>query len=302
MKRLFAKRSLLGLKMMILGVFSISLIAMDHRQYHTQTLRVVLSSLTSPLIYGVNWPVEALHWAKKSFSKQQTVLADNAELRVQQLLLKAKLQKLMALQRENARLRALLKSSTRVGGKVIVAQLLAVNSDPFVRQVVLDKGSKDKVFVGQPVVDDTGVMGQVVQVGTQTSRVLLITDTLSAIPVQAIRTGVRAIAAGKGSQGTLSLPDVPETTDIQQGDVLVTSGLGQRFPPGYPVAVVKKVTRQAGEPFAAIEATPTAKLNQSRHVLLVWPASTPTAQLLKRKLLKKSDSSQRAKKSKLILV
>jgi rod shape-determining protein MreC len=154
---------------------------------------------------------------------------------------------------------------------MMIAQLLAIDSDLEVHQIVLDKGSHHGIFLGQPVLDANGVMGQVIQVSPLTSRVLLINDVKSGIAVENARNGVRSIAMGESYSGRLRLVNVPQTADIRQGDMFLTSGLSDRYPPGYPVGQVAAITRDPGLPFVAIILEPSAHLNQSRQVLLVWP-------------------------------
>ena len=126
------------------------------------------------------------------------------------------------------------------------------------------------MVLGQPVLDARGLMGQVVELMPYTSRVLLLTDTTHSIPVQVNRNGLRAIASGTGNPERLELRHVADTADIKEGDLLVSSGLGQRFPAGYPVATVKEVIHDSGQPFAIVRAVPTAALNRSRYLLLVF--------------------------------
>jgi len=168
------------------------------------------------------------------------------------------------------RLRALLNSSALLRDDVLVAELIGVSPDPVRHQLVLNKGETDGVFVGQPLIDANGLMGQVVEVSAGHSRALLITDATHSIPVQVNRNGVRAIAEGTGALGTLESHHVSATTDIQEGDLLISSGLGGRFPVGYPVAVVSQIERDPGRAFARILAVPSAALDRSRHVLLVF--------------------------------
>lgn len=234
--------------------------------------------VVAPIQYLVDRPVEFIRWVETSFMTQQNLLIENAQLRARQLLLYAKLQKVAALESENDQLRALLRSSTNIHEKVTVAQLLAVDLAPFTQQIVIDKGERDGVYVGQPVLDAYGVMGQIIAVGPLNSRVLLITDPRSAVPVQNSRNGNRAITAGLGFDGALELINVPVTTDFRQGDFLVTSGLGGNYPPGYPVGVINKVRLSQGDKFAEISITPAAHVNQSRQVLLVWPKEKNEAQ------------------------
>jgi len=154
--------------------------------------------------------------------------------------------------------------------KVLIAELIGVSPDPNVHKVIVDKGEDDGVYIGQALVDAKGLMGQVVSVGYFSSEVLLITDTTHALPVQINRNGVRLIVEGVGSLYELAVRHVSNTVDIQEGDLLVSSGLGQRFPVGYPVAEVVEVSFDPGKAFARVVAKPMAELNRSRHVLLVF--------------------------------
>ena len=147
---------------------------------------------------------------------------------------------------------------------------MAVDPDPFSQQILINKGSEDQAFIGQPVLDSHGLMGQIIDVLPYTSRVLLIADSNHAIPVEVNRNGVRAIAVGSGNLNQLNLIYVPETADIKEGDLLVSSGLGGRYPRGYPVAKVAKVAHSPGQAFAEVSATPSAQLDRSRHMLLVF--------------------------------
>lgn len=277
--------------MTLLTILSVALLLLDERSMFFQHFQTRSSILVVPLQYIVNWPVRMTDDMINNMATQQQILEENASLRAKELLLQAKLQRVAALENENAQLRALLQSSPHVGGKYSMAQLLAVNMEPSVQKVVLDKGTRDNVYVGQPVLDATGVMGQVVQVGLMTSQVLLVTDPQSAISVQDSRNGIRAIAAGTGDFN-LQLLNVPDSTDVQEGDLMITSGLDQRFPQGYPVGVVKKVTRDPEYRFATIALEPSAKVNQSRMVLLVWPDSSAFTKIEPADPNKNSDPNQ----------
>jgi rod shape-determining protein MreC len=144
--------------------------------------------------------------------------------------------------------------------------------DPFSRRIVLNKGTRDGVYSGQSLIDSNGVMGQIVHAGPFSSNALLITDPSHALPVQAHRSGLRAVAVGTGPMNLLKLLHIPNNADLRVGDLLVTSGLGGRFPPGYPVGHVTSIERDRGRPFANIRVEPTARLERNREVLLVWPA------------------------------
>lgn len=164
----------------------------------------------------------------------------------------------------------MLNSSALVNEKVEVAELIGMDPNPFTHRIIINKGERDGVILGQPVLDARGLMGQVVELMPYTSRVLLLTDTTHSIPVQVNRNGLRAIASGTGNPERLELRHVADTADIKEGDLLVSSGLGQRFPAGYPVATVKEVIHDSGQPFAIVRAVPTAALNRSRYLLLVF--------------------------------
>jgi rod shape-determining protein MreC len=203
-------------------------------------------------------------------SSRRELTAENEKLRSEALILNAKLQKYIELRAENVRLRDLMNSSERLNDTVVVAEVIAVASDPNRHQLVVDKGSRDGAFVGQPVIDANGLLGQIIEVGVLQSRVLLITDSAHALPVRVSRNGLRAIAEGTGLIDELTLTHVAATTDIHVGDVLVSSGLGGRFPGGYPVGEVTEVSIDPGQPFAEVRARPMAQLDRSRNVLLVF--------------------------------
>jgi len=245
---------------------------LDHRQHHLEKVRAGLSVVVYPLQAIVNFPFIAVEWLDEGLSTRQSLLKENEQLRKQSLELKARLQKFNSLENENMRLRELLESSFKAGDRVLIAELLKVNLEPYTRKIVINKGDIHEVYVGQPLVDAYGIMGQVTHVGPFTSSAMLITDPNHAIPVQVIRNGLRAIASGTGSVNQLELINIPNNTDIKKGDRLVTSGLGGRFPSGYPVATVISVEKDPGLRFARVIAEPTAHLQRTREVLLVWPA------------------------------
>jgi rod shape-determining protein MreC len=247
---------------------------MDHRYRSLESVRAGLSVIVYPLQLAVGMPRSISDWFRESLASRRTLQEENASLRTQQLMQKAQMQKLAALEAENIRLRQLLDSSFEVGEKVLVAELLSVNLDPYKHQIVINKGELEDAYPGQPLLDAEGVMGQIVHAGPYTSTAVLITDTSHALPVQVNRNGLRTIALGSGSINRLELPYIPNNADIQAGDLLTTSGLGGRFPPGYPVAIVDAVQHDPGRSFAQVIATPLAHLNSSREVLLVWPGNT----------------------------
>ncbi len=256
---------------MTLIILSILMMSLDHRQNHLEGIRSWLSVLVYPLQYIVNLPVTATEWVGESLTSRETLQAQNDRLLLQQTLYKAKLLKLQSLKAENIRLRELLQSSKKVSERVLIGELLAVDLEPFTRQIVINKGSRHEAYLGQPLMDAEGAMGQIVHLGPFSSTAMLITDANHAIPVQVNRNGLRAIALGTGAPDKLDIPYLPISADIAVGDLLTTSGLGGRFPPGYPVAMVIEVRKDPTLPYAIVTAMPTAQLEQAREVLLVWP-------------------------------
>ncbi len=200
---------------------------------------------------------------------QYSVEDEISRLRNENLVLRGLSQQMSAIQAENARLRALLHSTATFRGEVQITEVLSFSSNSLNKSIVIDKGHHSKVYVGQAVIDADGLMGQVTEVYRVTARVLLLTDSSHAVPVLVNRNGVRAIASGMGFSDKLNIKHVAASTDIRIGDELVSSGLGERFPPGYPVAVVTMVDRDEGKEFAEVIARPTASFDRINHLLLV---------------------------------
>jgi len=255
-------------------VVSLALMFVDQREHHLEGIRSTLSVALSPLSFLVNLPRSISEWAAESLASRSELQQTNLRLRKDNLLLKVKQQKMDALEAENMRLRNLLDSSFKIGDRVLIAELVAVDLDPYRQQVLINKGTSSGVYEGQAVLDANAVMGQVTHVNPLTATVLLITDARHALPVQVNRNGLRTVALGTGRVNALELPHLPNNADISVGDLLITSGLGGHFPPGYPVAKVTSVVREPGQPFAAVEARPMAHLDRTREALLVWTLDT----------------------------
>lgn len=243
---------------------------MDKRLEAFVTIRAALSLPLAPLQYIVSWPSTFIDNVKSVISTHDDLVKENLNLKAEQLLLRSQLQRLIAVETENNYLKALMQSSKQVKGKTLIAELLAVDFDPFVNQVVLNKGTRDGVYIGQPVLDANGIMGQVILAGPITSRVLLINDPRSGVSVQNARNGMRAVAVGDSYSGKLRLMYVPNTADIKVDDIFLTSGLGDRYPEGYPVGKVISVNKDPARQFAEVYIQPSAHLTSSRQVLLIW--------------------------------
>ncbi|WP_082341864.1 rod shape-determining protein MreC [Pseudomonas thivervalensis] len=270
MKPLFAKGPSLGVRLLVLTVLSVALMVVDARFTLLKPVRSQMSLVLMESYWITDLPQRLWQGVASQFGSRTELVAENEKLKTENLLLQGRMQKLAALTEQNVRLRELLNSSALVNEKVEVAELIGMDPNPFTHRILINKGERDGVVLGQPVLDARGLMGQVVELMPYTSRVLLLTDTAHSIPVQVNRNGLRAIASGTGNPERLELRHVADTADIKEGDLLVSSGLGQRFPAGYPVATVKEVIHDSGQPFAIVRAVPTAALNRSRYLLLVF--------------------------------
>jgi len=276
-KPLFIKDADVGLRMLVLAVISLLLIFTDYKFREMDVVRSGLTTLVAPIQYVVNIPPRMMAWLDRTAVDYDALLEENDALKGQSLVLQRKLQKMTALSAENIRLRELLNSVEKIDENVTLAQVIGVDPDPFTHEMMVNKGSNEGVAVGQPLLDASGIMGQVISVSRFSSRVLLLTDSRHAIPVQINRNGVRAIAVGSGLSGYLALLHLPDTADIVEGDLLISSGLGGRFPFGYPVATVGHVGHDPGQPFATIKVQPNAQLTRSRQVLLLNSRVQPDA-------------------------
>lgn len=256
---------------MLALILSIFLMFSDYHYGYLGSVRSGFSLLASPLQYAVDYPVRVVGWVQSLVSAKKALIDENMQLRYQQTMLQAELQKLLVIQKENSQLKELLLTSTKSEMQAMAAQILAVDTSNARQIVILNKGKRDGAYIGQPVLDAKGVMGQVIDVGPLTSTVLLISDSKSAVPVRNNRTGERAILVGTNSIDQLSLINLPKTSSIHPGDVLVTSGLGRRYPEGYPVGRVEQVNSIPGEDFVKVMVSPVALLNRNRLVLLIWP-------------------------------
>ncbi len=273
MKPIFGRGPSLPIRLVLAVVVSLALIIADSRYHSFTGVKVYLNSLVSPLQYMANSPRILLDSASNQLMSRQALLSQTQRLEQELFLLRDDLLRLRHLEQENQRLRDLLGSPVRFDTRRMVAEIMAVDTDPFTHQVVIDKGSLQGVTEGQPVLNEQGVVGQVVSVGKTTSRVLLITDTSHGIPVRVARNDIRAIASGSGQLDRLLLHNITRNTDIQEGDILLSSGLAGRFPEGYPVGRVSRVGYEEGQPFADIRVQPFAALDRVRYLLLLWPES-----------------------------
>jgi rod shape-determining protein MreC len=277
----------LGATFIALAALSIGLMVADQRYDQLERVRGWLNSAAYPVQVAVDLPFRAWDWLTGSFADRDRLRQENLEITARLRLANLQLQRFAAVEEENRRLRDMRENVAGVAERAIVASILNVDLDPFRHRVLLDKGAADGVFKGQAVLDADGIFGQVWRVNEHSSEVIMITDAEHAIPVQSNRSGVRTIAVGTGDLNRLSLPFVTVESDLKKDDLLLSTGMGGVFPPGYPVAQVTRVERTAKATFAIVEARPTAALDRNREVLLVWfkapapepaPAATATAE------------------------
>jgi rod shape-determining protein MreC len=268
--RLFRKNGYSSVRFVLALILSVFLMFSDYHYRYLDTVRSGFSFVVAPLQYAVDYPVRVIGWIQSLVSAKKALIAENMQLRYQQAMLEAELQKLIIIQKENTQLKELLLTSSKADMSAMAAQILAVDTNNSRQLVILNKGKHDGAYIGQPVLDAKGVMGQIIDVGPITSTVLLISDSKSAVPVRNNRTGERAILVGTNNIEKLSLINLPKTSSIHPGDVLVTSGLDRRYPEGYPVGLVEKVNSIPGEDFVKVKVKPVAFLNRNRLVLLIW--------------------------------
>lgn len=269
-KPLFTKGSAGTSRALIFIVLLIALIFISIYTNWLTPVRQQLSVLAVPFYKLTDIPGRLNQWRESTFVSRRDLVLENETLKTELLIHQRKLQQMAALAAENVRLRQLMNATDILQDSVLVAELIGVSPNPLSHTVVINRGANEGVFEGQPVLDAFGLMGQVIEVSEHSSRALLISDATHAIPVQVNRNGVRAIAEGTGDLNRLRLRHVSNTTDIREGDLLVSSGLGKRFPVGYPVAEVESIARDPGQAFATVIARPMARLDRSRHVLLVF--------------------------------
>jgi rod shape-determining protein MreC len=268
----------LSLRFILICVVCAALMYLDHRDSHLSTIRHAFSVIVYPVQLAVDLPVRGWRWTNEALTERAALLAENEALKLEKLDVGVRLQRLDALEAENRRLRAMLDSSARVADRVLIAEILAVDLDPYRQRFTINRGLSDGVYVGQALLDADGLVGQIMRAEPYTSEAVLISDADHALPVAINRNGLRTIIIGTGDSGRLRMPYLPNSADVEVGDLVISSGLGGVFPSGYPVGYVSQVERQPGQGFAEIFVEPAAKLDRAREVLLVWTEETKLTQ------------------------
>lgn len=258
-----------AVRLVFFALLSLLLLFVDVRYRYLESIRSGLSVLLYPLQRLVTAPSKLWHEVDDFFVSHNSLIRDNAELRNQHTLDSAQLLQLQVLRAENQHLRNLLMVQQRADYPMQLAEIMYVERDIFNRKILLDKGTQANVLAGQIVMDDSGIVGQITRVYPWMSEVTLITDKDHAVPVQVLRNGLRAVVFGSGDTGELALRYIPISSDIQNGDVLVTSGIDGTYPPGLPVAKVVHVERDPAYPFARILCAPIAGVDKRRQLLIL---------------------------------
>ncbi|MGC9423055.1 MULTISPECIES: rod shape-determining protein MreC [Vibrio] len=271
MKPIFGRGPSLQLRLFFAIIVSASLMLADSRLDAFSQVRFLLNSMVAPIQYAADLPRSMFDGFYERFSSRQQLMDSNRSLKREVLALKSDLILLDQYREENQRLRKLLGSSFVRDEKKVVAEVMGVDTSPYRHQVVIDKGRLDGVYEGQPVINEKGIVGQVTFVAAHNSRVLLLVDPNSAIPVQNIRNDIRVVASGNGQTDEIQLEHIATSTDMEVGDMLVTSGLGGVYPEGYPVAYLSHVDKDTRREFASIKASPVVDFNRLRYLLLIWP-------------------------------
>ena len=273
--QLFAEGAVSTLRLIVYLTLAMIVMVIDHRGGYLEGLRRVSSRVIEPVYRIAGFPAEAARAGRLAIATQTHLAEENRRLREALLLAQVRLNRMAALAEQNERLKVLLDVQNDLGLGVQLAHLVDIDLDPFRHRVVIDAGSSQGISVGQPMLDAGGVMGQVVEVLPGTSVAMLITDPTHAIPVTIERTGLRTIAFGTGAIDRLQLPNIPISADVRVGDVLLTSGLGGRFPAGFPVGEVREISNDESGMFAAAIARPAAALDRSGDVLLLHDLPQP---------------------------
>lgn len=279
MNQLFNQAISLRGRLTLALVLAFLLLILDLRLGAMQQVRMVLNSVVSPVQYLAAVPEQVLQGAYHTVRSKRSLRRENEQLIREMLELRGQVQRYDFLAIENQRLRSLLATEAQLESTRMVAEVIAVDSDPFSQQVVINKGLLHNVFLGQPVIDDRGIVGQVSSVGATTARVILISDASHGLPTRSETSGIRVVAQGVGDTERLELMHVPHSTDLEVGEMLFSSGLGGIYPEGYPVAVITQVRRDESFPFAQVAARPVAQLDRIRMVLLLWPAEEEQGQV-----------------------
>ena len=261
----------LNTKLIIFVVLSFILLVNDQRNNYLSILRNSIAIAIYPLQSAVEIPSRLADWFDLRIKSKEILIKENQNLLSQQKINSSILQRYESLEQENERLKQILNAASNLDNKVEITRIISVNVNPYRHTIVIDKGERDGVYEGQVLLGADGVIGQILHTNFLTSEAILISDSDHALPVEINRNGLRTIVLGNGSYTKLDVPYIPNNADIEIGDLLVTSGLGGKFPSGYPVAKVDFIESDLSEQFYKVSAKPIAYLNQVRELMLLKP-------------------------------
>ncbi|MBF9199033.1 rod shape-determining protein MreC [Acinetobacter baumannii] len=241
--------------------------------YVIQPARDVLNAAYNPIYALASYPVLSREWLNQQTKSETQLRRENTAMQAELLQAQVRLQKLSELSAENTRLRGLLDTPLIIDGRMEIAEVIGTDADPLRHIIIINRGAMDHLKVGQTVLDDKGIMGQIINVYPHSSRVMLLSDKEHSLSVRLERTGMRAIVSGTGDLGRLKMEYVPTSANIQVGDKVLSSGLGEHFPAGYAVGTVAKIRRHNSGEFAEIDVTPAAQLATGHHVVVLFSDS-----------------------------
>jgi len=258
-----------GKSLFFVIIFSLALLLVDTRTNYLQATRAILAYALNPISWVAAVPSRFFGQVDSFLENEPEIENAYEHLRLEYVKLKSDMLRRNAVDRENARLRALLGVVERTNVEMKIARSVQIDLDPYQHRVLVNKGAASGIFVGQPVLDDQGVVGQVSQVFRSSSVVTLITDPSHTVPVRIQRTGEHILAEGSGDLSFLRIPFLNKNVDIVKGDIIETSGLGGRFPDGYPVAKIDQIETIKGEAFLSINASPVAAVESLNYLLFM---------------------------------
>ena len=281
MRNVFSRSSVLLRKLLVVTLLAVTLMIVDSFTSWLKPAYSAVDNLARPLYWIANIPLRIQEWGANSATPRSEIESDNLRLTKESLIYHGQLQRMSDLAAENLRLRRLLNATELLQDSVLVTEVIGVSANPLRHTLTIDRGTADGVFVGQPLLDAEGLMGQIIEVHKGHSTALLITDSSHALPVHVLRNGLRSIAEGNADYNRLNLKFVSPTADIREGDELVSSGLGGLYPAGYPVGTVLSIVSEPGDNFLKIDIDPSAEIDRSRHLLLLYTSRDSAAGAVK---------------------
>lgn len=253
----------------LLLVLSVALLILDNKTGLFQPVKTIGAIIRQPFEFGVRIqaeiPVVAELFRDKTIMQEQI-----RNLETENMVLRVQIQQYEAVRQENERLSRLLSIPAQDSGELLLANIVEAQGDPYNQQLVIDQGFESGVYVGQPVISDHGVIGQITEVGFHRSTVMLLSHVTQGLPVQVVRNGLLTIGVGTGISGQIRLPYLELEADIRVGDELITSGMGDRFVAGYPVGTVTEVLKDTTRPFLQVGVETAVNVGYIKNVLLLW--------------------------------